>query len=123
MQAAHTAPFCRAPDGGRFVVDITVPFLRKFGGMLVPSVALVAAIVEPDRPRLVAALGQPGSRRHTPGRDAGQIAFLAGLLGATPWPAGKGADAERAEREAAAKIVALLSPDDIATSLPHFIRD
>jgi hypothetical protein len=87
--------------------------------MLVPSVALVAAILDGEEIGLTASLSLTGSRRRTSGRSTGEIMFLADILGATLLFEGDDADAERAELAAAARIVGMLTPMDVVDLLPH----
>lgn len=125
MEGSRAAPFCRAPDGGRYLVDVTGPFLAKFGGMVFPKVAMVAAIMdmEQDGPVLIVAHGPPAGVGDRPAAwVANVLEGLAGVIGATAWPGQAGDEVSVGELEAAAaEIVAELSFEDVEEQLAHVV--
>jgi hypothetical protein len=121
MDVAKPAPFCAAPDGGRFVVDVTTPFLAKFGEMLHPKVCFVAAVMRADAPWVMVALRPAGRASAAPTCNFAAVEVLADIVGGTPWPQQEDAEGEHAA--AAAAIVDGLSIDDVVSQLPQLLLD
>ena len=127
MEGSRAAPFCRAPDGGRYLVDVTGPFLAKFGRVLSCSVSRAVAIMDMDEdgPVLIVAHGPPGGVDDTTSDwVADVLEGLASAIGATAWPGQTGDEVSVCELEAAAaEIVAELSFEDVEEQLPHVVAD
>lgn len=125
VEGRRAAPFCRALDGGRYLVDVTGPFLAKFGGVLSPDIAMVVAIMDMDEdgPQLLAALGpRAGAGGKSPAWNAGALEAFAGVIGATAWPGQACGEAGAGELEvAAAEIVAGLSVEHVEAQLAHVV--
>lgn len=121
MEGSMLAPFCPASEGGRFVVDVTGPFLAKFGGMVQPDVGFVAAVMQGHAVHVIAALRPAGGASRSPAQNSAAVQILAGIVGGTPWPQQE--DGAGDHTAAAAAIVAGLRVEDVVAQLPQALLD